>query len=192
MTRPPVDYFATLSQPRRPWLAAEELKETFHRATALHHPDKNGSEQESAELNAAFATLREPAPRLRHLLELEHPEALGQKTDIAAALGDTFLRLATLRRAVEAFVEQQSGAASPLAQALLAPERFALQHDVQKELDLLGSKQTAALAKVEALDQAWPDRTSEIVTAAAALQQELTYLAKWHTQLREMLFRVNS
>src|SRR5215213_7996593 len=101
----PRDQFALLGQPRRPWLAGDELKETFHRAAARSHPDKAGDSEVASELNAAFATLRDPAARLRHLLELEHPEALARKTDIPPALANTFLKLATLRRAVDAFVE---------------------------------------------------------------------------------------
>lgn len=188
----PNDQFALLGQPRRPWLPAEELKETFHRTTATQHPDKTGNHEAAAELNAAFATLRDPAARLRHLLELEHPEALEQRTEIPSALAETFLRLATLRRAVDAFKQQLSSASSPLAQALLSSERFALQHDVEKELRLLDAAHARGLEAVEVLDAAWAQRTPETVRAAAALQQELSYLAKWSWQLREALFQLQA
>jgi curved DNA-binding protein CbpA len=186
------DHFATLGQPRRPWLAPEELKETFHRATATTHPDVTGEHGASAELNAAFATLRDPSARLKHLLELEHPEILGRNSNVPAALAETFLRLATLRRAVDAFIEQQSAAASPLAQALHASERFTLQHDVEKEQRLLEASLARCLEQLQALDAAWAARTPETIQLAAALQQELAYLAKWSWQLRECLFQLTA
>ena len=192
MPSPIPDQFAILGQPRRPWLAQEELKETFHRATATQHPDKTGETDAAADLNAAFATLRDPATRLRHLLELEHPDVLKQQRDIPAELAESFLRLATLKRAVDAFVEQLSGATSPLAQALLASERYALQHDVEKELRIMEAAHARCLKAVELLDAAWPDRTPETVTRAAALQQQLSYLAKWSWQLREALFQLGA
>ena len=68
------DHFATLAQPRRPWLDPEALRESFHRAAAQHHPDAaGGTDERFAALNTAHAILREPAARLRHLLELEAP-----------------------------------------------------------------------------------------------------------------------
>ena len=34
------DHFATLGEPRRPWLDAEALKEKFHRLSGTVHPDR--------------------------------------------------------------------------------------------------------------------------------------------------------
>ncbi len=187
----PLDQFAILGQPRRPWLPAEDLKETFHRASAVSHPDKTGISEASSDLNAAFATLRDPATRLRHLLELEHPDSLQARNEILPPLADIFMKLATLRQAVDAFVEQQTSASSPLAQALLASERFALQHDVEKELHAIEAAHARCLEKVQSLDAAWPERTAATILSAATLQQELSYLSKWSWQLRESLFRLN-
>jgi hypothetical protein len=187
----PTDQFAILGQPRRPWLLADELNETFHRATAISHPDKTGNADASAALNAAFATLCDPAARLRHLLELEHPDSLQQKTSVPQAMADIFLRLATLRRAVDAFVDQQSSASSALAQALLASDRFSLQHDVEKQLHALDASHARCLEHLQTLDAEWPSRTPRTIATAAALQQELSYLSKWRWQLREVLFRLN-
>lgn len=177
---------------RRPWLAANELKETFHRMTARSHPDVTGAGNESAELNAAFATLRDPAARLRHLLELEHPEALAKHRAVPPGLAEMFLRLATLRRAVDAFVEQQSSASSPLSQALMASEKFALQRDVEKAQQAVEAAHARCLEELEALDRDWENRTPQTVERAAELQQELAYLAKWGWQLREGLFRLGT
>jgi curved DNA-binding protein CbpA len=189
---PQPDHFAVLGQPRRPWLPPDELKETFHRTTAATHPDVSGNDQAASAVNAAFAVLRDPASRLRHLLELEHPEILAQQSNVPAALAETFLRLATLRRAVGAFVEQQAATGSALGQALRASERFSLQHDVEKEQRLLEAAHAHCLEQLEALDAAWEKRDASTVERAAALQQELAYLAKWSWQLRECLFQLTT
>src|SRR4051794_8288660 len=111
----PSDHFATLGQPRRPWLESEELKETFHRLTAERHPDKAGEDSAFADVNAAYAVLRDPVLRLRHLLELEYADADASPENIPDKLADTFMRVATLRRAIDSFVQQQEGAGTPLA-----------------------------------------------------------------------------
>ncbi len=72
----PLDHFAELGQPRRPSLDADALKDHFHRLTAEHHPDIAGDGGRFTTLNAAYTVLREPAARLRHLLELDAPAAL--------------------------------------------------------------------------------------------------------------------
>ena len=75
-----LDYFALLRTPRRPWLDADSIKQTFFTLSAELHPDrvhtadaaeKHTANERSAELNAAYQCLREPRERLRHLLELE-------------------------------------------------------------------------------------------------------------------------
>jgi len=74
------DCFELLQEPRRPWLDADALKARFLKLSAAAHPDRfhGGTESEraqandrSAELNAAYNTLRETRDRLFHLLELE-------------------------------------------------------------------------------------------------------------------------
>lgn len=186
----PIDHFALFEKPRRPWLNPEELKETFHRRSAGAHPDRSGSDEEFADLNAAYSILRDPAQRLRHLLELEHPDALTSDFSVPPAMAEIFIRLATLRRALDAFVEQQSIASTPLAKALLASERFALQRDAERELAVTEAATAQCLDKVAELDALWDERRPETVREIAALQQELMYFGKWNWQLREALFRM--
>ena len=121
------DHFAILAQPRRPWLDPGALRESFQRAAAQHHPDAaGGGDAQFAALNAAHTLLREPATRLRHLLELEAPDLLTRAAQIPPALADLFMQLAGHRRALETFRQKHSAAASPLARALLAAEKTAL------------------------------------------------------------------
>jgi curved DNA-binding protein CbpA len=184
----PTDHFATLGQPRRPWLDPEALKETFHRLTAAHHPDKSGDASRFAEINAAYAILRDPALRLRHLLELERPEPAAAPGALPESLTETFMRIATLRRNTDAFLKQQAAATTPLAQALLAAARYSLQHDVEQELACLEAVQAIALQALHEADAQWFSRPAELLDQLAAIQQELTYFSKWSAQLREILF----
>ena len=186
MLRPPMtDHFATLQQSRRPWLDAAALKDTFHRLSAQQHPDTAGGDVDSfAALNAAWQTLREPASRLRHLIELEAPGLLARPVQIPPALADTFMRIAALRRTLEDFRKKLAAASTPLARALLAAEQRTLRSALESALADLAAAHERALAELRALDAAWPAS----LDALAALQQQLAFLSKWSTDLRESLF----
>lgn len=188
----PTDHFAALGQPRRPWLEPEALKEVFHRLTAEHHPDRTGDAARFTGINAAYAVLRDPVARIRHLLELEEPAALSAVPPLPETLMETFMRIATLRRTIDAFVKQQAATGTPLGQALLASARFNLQRDVEAELAGLDGAQAVGLDTVREADRQWEERTPALVGQLAALQQELSYLAKWGAQLREALFSLKT
>lgn len=185
----PPDHFAALGQLRRPWLEPEALKEIYHRLTAEHHPDRTGNAARFTEISSAYAALRDPVARTRHLLELEEPAALAAAPPLPEALTETFMRVATLRRTTDAFLKQQAAATTPLGQALLASARFNLRRDVGLELAGLESAQEVGLEALREADRQWPERQPALLQQLAALQQELSYLAKWTVQLRELLFQ---
>ena len=188
------DHFAALAQPRRPWLDADALRESFHRAAAQHHPDTaGGTDERFAALNAAHAILREPAARLRHLLELEAPALLTRAAPIPPALGDLFMQLAAHRHALEGFLQKHSAAASPLARALLAAEKTAHRRDLETALAQLTAAHDSALAELHTLDAAWDaGATVADLENLAPLQARLAFLAKWTAQLREDLFKLGA
>ncbi len=175
------DAFALLNLPRRPWLDAGELRDEFHRQSAATHPDAGGDSDEFAQLNAAHQTLREPAARLRHLLELEAPRLLAQSQQIPPSLVERFMRVAAARQACAAFLAKHRAASSPLARALLATAHTAQTHTLDTALADLEAAQTDALAQLRALDAAWQSHLPKLAT----LQAELSYLEKWTAQLRE-------
>ncbi len=188
------DHFANLTQPRRPWLDPEALRESFHRAAARHHPDAAGGTPERfAALNTAHAILRDPAARLRHLLDLEAPAQLARAAPIPPALADLFMQLAARRGALESFLQKQSATASPLARALLAAEKTTLRRDLETALAQLTAAHDAALAGLRTLDAAWDARPSAADwETLAPLQARLSFLAKWSAQLREDLFKLGT
>jgi curved DNA-binding protein CbpA len=187
------DHFAILAQPRRPWLDDDALKEAFHRATAQQHPDvAGGSGDDASALNAAYAVLRDPATRLRHLLELEWQGAPSVQPGIAADLADLFGRIAALRQAGTALAKKEAAAQSPLARALLAGDQAAHRAALDEALAVLVSAGHAAQEELRAVDSAWDARDEATRVALVALQQRFAFLAKWQTQLREDLFRLGA
>ena len=187
------DHFATLALPRRPWLDAEALKEWFHRATAEFHPDVavGGDAGRFAEINVAYNVLRDPAERLRHLLELEAPAQLSRPQTIPHELADFFMRLAVLRQALDAFAQKESAASSALARALLSEEKLALFRRCADAAAQLDAAHEHALAALRELDAEWDSRPADAVERLAALHQQLAYFTKWRGQLRAALFQLS-
>jgi hypothetical protein len=187
------DHFAILAQARRPWLDDIALKEAFHRATAQQHPDvAGGSGDQASALNAAYAILREPATRLRHLLELEWPAAPSTTAGIAPELADLFGKIAALRQAGATLSKKEAAAQSPLARALLAGEQGAHRRELESTLAALVSAEQAARDELRALDAMWDSRDDSTRLPLAALQQRFAFLTKWQAPLREDLFRLGA
>jgi curved DNA-binding protein CbpA len=175
------DAFALFDLPRQPWLDATELRNEFHRRSATAHPDAGGDADQFARLNAAHQTLREPATRLRHLLELESPETLAAPQQIPPPLADRFMRVAAVRQSCAAFLAKHRATTSPLALALLASEHTEQIHALEAALADLATAHTDSLARLRASAADWQSHLSEI----AMLQAEFSYLEKWTAQLRE-------
>jgi curved DNA-binding protein CbpA len=187
------DHFAILQQPRRPWLDAETLKEGFHRQSAGHHPDVSGMGDDGhfAALNAAYSILREPAARLRHLLELENPDQLALPQQIPPLLADLFMRIAGFLRALDLFRQRENAASGALARALMAGDRLALSGQGEGIRSELESAWSAALADLAAMDSDWQKdpHSEQTVERVAALQSRCAYLSKWRSQIAEALFQ---
>lgn len=158
------DYFSLLNEPRRPWLDADVLKQTFLTLSASAHPDKIHSASDAAkadatkkftELNAAFNCLAEPKSRLLHLLELESGAKPADIQQIPAALADLFAGIATTCRHADAFLAEKSSVTSPLLQVQL----FERGQDWVEKLNALQQTLNAlreqAMTDLKSLDTAW-------------------------------------
>src|SRR5438034_1253303 len=97
-----IDYFALLTEPRRPWIDPDSLKQKFLVLSSDVHPDRvhNASEAEKClaqerytNLNTAYNCLREPKSRLQHLLELELGAKPANLQSIPPDLMDVFLEV---------------------------------------------------------------------------------------------------
>lgn len=176
------DHFALLDEPRRPWLDADALKEKFHALTASQHPDvKVGGD--FATINSAYQILSDPGKRLRHFLELVAPSALQSTPQVPPQLAELFLQVGAVWQLADAFLKKQAQAAAPLAQALLAPEKFRALEQLEKWSAVVEQRRAALCA-----DLSGSDETSD-PAALARILAELSFLSKWGAQLREMIFK---
>ncbi len=97
-----LDYFTCLNLPRTLNLDAKTLEETFHALSRTFHPDyfamKDDSEKaislgNTALLNAAYRTLKDPIQRVEYLIRLEGGSAKTIRTSPPADLFDEILEL---------------------------------------------------------------------------------------------------
>ena len=189
-----IDHFATLAQPRRPWLEAEALKDAFHRLSASLHPDVPGTGDgaQFTALNAAYSILRESAARLRHLLELTAPAALAATSAAPFELADLFMEIAGLRRRLDDLLSKRNAATSPLTRALLAAEESVLRRDLTTARERLEAAESASLDELRMVDSGWDKLSAEAGDSLPRLYQRLAYLARWLAQTREALFVLGS
>jgi hypothetical protein len=188
------DHFAILAQPRRPWLEADALKDTFHRLSASLHPDVpgTGDDAQFAALNTAYSVLREPASRLHHLLELTAPAQLAAGSPPPPELADLFMDIAGTRSRLDRFLTQRNTATSAVSRALLAPEEADSVRELKALIARLELAESAALQEVRSFESDWSNPDSEAVASLVRSYHRLSYLARWLAQTREALFTLGS
>ena len=174
----PLDCFRTLQLPRRPWLDEAAVRDRFHQLAADVHPDvAEGSAGEFADLNQAWQTLRSPASRLRHFLELEHPDQLHPTQFTVPKDPELFMQVSELQHTAKALASELTESKSPLSRALLEPRRLKLLQMIER----LGTEVAGQIAAVHRVIQS-PHPTPESLASAL---NELIFLEKWNGQLRE-------
>lgn len=186
------DYFALLGEPRRPWLDEEALKSKFLAFSAEVHPDRvhgfPAAEQQAAherfgELNAAYNCLREPKKRLRHLIELHtgrQPEPVQQ---VPQTLVDLFFRIGQACRSADEFLKRKAAVTSPLLLAEMFGQGQQLSDQCAALRAELAAKQDDLLATLKELNDRWQQELARV----EALQQTLSYLHRWQSQLQERI-----
>lgn len=178
-----MDAFVALDLHPAPWVDADDLKERFHRLSAVRHPDApGGSEEEFSALNTAWQTLREPAGCLRHYLQLTAPETLNDERATPAELGDLFMEIAGLKQVAQQFLTAGDRTTSPLARALMEPQRLAIEARMNSAEARLAEAIADALAIIRV-----ENPSSEMLAAALS---RLTFLSNWHRQCAELRLRL--
>jgi len=204
------DCFELLQEPRRPWLDADALKARFLELSAAAHPDRvhGGTESErahanarSAEVNAAYNTLRESRDRLFHLLELERGAPSRDIQRIPAGTMDLFVEIGQCCRDADTFLATNPNSESPMLklqrmrQALEWSDRLmALQRQVNLRREVLETT-------LRGLNAAWesapppsdPDRKNHLpLESLEDAARAMSYVSRWTSQLQERLGQLAS
>lgn len=196
------DYFALLAEPRRPWLDPDSLKQKFLALSSGAHPDRvhnaTATEKEAAQqryttLNTAYACLREPKDRLRHLLELEFGEKPKDIQSIPSDLMDFFMEVSYLCRQTDSFLSEKNASASPLIQVQMferSQERTEKLMELQR---VLNSRRDRLESELKMLDAGWNVAERQEVAVLQRLEgiyRLFSYYARWGGQLQERIVQL--
>ena len=163
-----LDYFTCFGIPRRLALDPQQLETKFYELSRAFHPDfyQNKSDEEqtislgnSAMLNTAYRTLRDPIQRAEYLLDLEAGSVKEIRTTPPA---DLFEEILELQDTLDEFraSDRTSDAAAAL-RSKLQSERTALegrQQDMETQLQQLFGRWDALQDRGEATEQACTER----------------------------------
>ena len=185
---PPTDHFARLGLDRKLGLGEAEIEEAFQTRIKEAHPDRGGSEEEAAALNAAHEILIRPHRRARHLLELlEHRANSGGSGDrnlpIGDGLMDLFGTVAELIEETREFGKRREAASTTLAQALLAEDQVRLQMRCQEVGESLREAREIQENQFPEIDRAL-ESDKDPPPALREVAGSLGFLKRWEEQVR--------
>ncbi|MCS6286708.1 MAG: Fe-S protein assembly co-chaperone HscB [Nitrospira sp.] len=163
-----LDYFTCFGFPRRLSIDQQQLESKFYELSRAFHPDfyqnKSGEEQtislgNSAMLNTAYRTLRDPIQRAEYLLDLEAGAVKDIRTTPPA---DLFEEILELQDTLDEFraSDRTSDAAATL-RTRLQSERATLeqrQRDMETQIQRLFGRWDALQDRGEATEQARAER----------------------------------
>lgn len=163
-----LDYFTCFGFPRRLSIDQQKLETKFYELSRAFHPDfyqnKSDAEQtislgNSAMLNTAYRTLRDPIQRAEYLLDLEAGSVKDIRTTPPA---DLFEEILELQDTLDEFrsSDRTSDAAAAL-RATLQSERATLeqrQRDMETQLQQLFTRWDTLQDRAEATEQARTER----------------------------------
>ena len=188
------DYFALLTETRRPWLDADTLKTMFFAVSSEVHPDRvhNASEsdklvanQRYTELNAAYQCLREPRSRIRHLLELELGAKPSDLTNVPDDLMELFFAVGKAFREVDAFLGEKAQATSPLIQVQLFERGMERVEQLNELSHNISPRREALLEELKTLDADWQSGKSTQTDRLLSIWRLLSFYERWLAQIQE-------
>ena len=192
------DYFALLDQPRRPWLEAEKLKETYHRKTLQTHPDVHAQSPGAAatditfaSLNEAYQVLQDPKRRLHHLLSLEGAAPSSTDQTVPNQLHDLFPAFGALTQRANLLLEKIRAISNALSRSLLKPQILEVQNETKEMREKIQNLSDISLAELRKINTAWATNQREQIEALSNLYFAFAYLTRWSTQLDEMMFQLS-
>lgn len=163
-----LDYFTCFGFPRRLSIDQQKLETKFYELSRAFHPDfyqnKSGEEQtislgNSAMLNTAYRTLRDPIQRAEYLLDLEAGAVKDIRTTPPA---DLFEEILELQDTLDEFrASDRTSAAAAALRTQLQTERATLeqrQRDMETQIQRLFGRWDALQDRGEATEQARTER----------------------------------
>lgn len=148
-----LDYFACFELPRKLNLDAQQLERTYYQLSRAFHPDFYSTKDEtektislgnSAFLNTAYRTLKDPIQRVEYLIRLE----AGAVKDIRSnPPGDLFEEILELQENVESFRDMEPDTTSP--------QRDQLREKLRKERKHLEKRQAEMEAALREKFKEW-------------------------------------
>jgi molecular chaperone HscB len=189
---PGTDYFAAFGLPRKLQIDHAELERRYHDLSRRFHPDffqsaqpreRRISLENSALVNKAYRTLREPLARADYLVRLEAGPGTVMEPEAPQALFEQILELNEL------LAEFQMG--DPNEQARLLPQLEARQREFQTEYDRLQQRLTGELfprwdRSIETRDQDEAERKALLADMARTIGHR-AYLRRVLSNLEENL-----
>jgi hypothetical protein len=137
----------------------------------------------------AYTTLREPAARLRYLLDQAAPgrgaSATAFSEKVSGVWGDLFMAMAAQQQQLASFLKKKELARSALALALLSGEAAQIRSACTELAVRLEEMWADCLERLREWDRVWP--RADALAGLEVLQKEFNYLARWREQLREAL-----
>ncbi len=180
-----LDYFTCMGFPRRLTIDPRQLEAKFYELSRAFHPDffqnKSDAEQaislgNSAMLNTAYRTLRDPIQRAEYLLDLEAGAVKDIRTSPPA---DLFEEILELQETLEEYrAADRASDTVAMLRAKLQTERTTLerrQHDMETALQQLFAQWDALQDRGEATELARKERET-ILKRMRELLSNRTYV----------------
>jgi DnaJ-domain-containing protein 1 len=204
-----MDNFALLGQARRPWIDPDALKSVFLEISSKAHPDRvaatSDAERETAttayaELNAAYACLRDPKLRVLHLLEMELGASPANVQDIPSGTMDLFLQVGQECREVDSILAANARQTSPLLQAQWFEKGMARSEKLGVLQQRIHLRRDELLAELKSMNDAWiaapptsaPDRSAALpLRRLEEIGRELSYITRWSAQIHERIAQLS-
>lgn len=184
------NHFAALGLPESLLLDESVLRDAFHTRSALLHPDANGADTAGFQrLNDAFHTLRQPAKRLLHLLEL-HGKKAAANNQPPRELSDLFFQIGTALQNADRILRQHDQTTNPLQKALLLDPLLQHTDQLADILGILEQQETKHLENLLPLQEAWPHLSDAQWPLLASTAEALSYLGKWQSEIQERQTRI--
>jgi curved DNA-binding protein CbpA len=187
-----IDYFALLKFPRTPWLGSAAVQARFLELSAGAHPDRVHNlgateiveaNERFAELNKAFAVLRDHKERLHHLIALETGRAPAMAQNIPSGFFELSSQIGLVCKSADTLVENLRKAKSPMVQAQMFEQSLNQTERIQELQKMVAAEKAKAETELQAIAANWAKE--KLFERLKELAHAFAMIGKWEGQLQE-------